>query len=92
MKGKLANRISKVLADNKQLKKDEIELKVKFYMDYIDEVKVHLNDNVTEEILYSLTLKGDVEQMIVDLDLHAPEYLAQRVVEHASKFVIPATS
>ena len=92
MKGKLAIRIGKVLADNKKLTRAEIELKVQYYMNYIGEVKVHLNDNITEEILYSLTLKGDVEQMIVDLDLHAPEYLAQRVVEHASKFVIPVTS
>lgn len=88
MKEKLSKRIEKVLLQNKVLSAAEVQEKRDFYMRYIDEVKVHLNDNVTEEILYSLTLKGDVERMIEDLDTHAPEYLAQRVVEHAGKFNI----
>ncbi|MBL7799984.1 MAG: B12-binding domain-containing radical SAM protein [Chitinophagales bacterium] len=88
MKEKLSKRIEKVLLQNKALSVADVQAKRDFYMRYIDEVKIHLNDNVTEEILYSLTLKGDVERMIEDIDTHAPEYLAQRVVEHAGKFII----
>ena len=92
MKEKLTKRIENVLTENKALSRDEIQSKREFYLDYLDQVKLHLNDDVTEEILYALTLKGDTRNMLIEMETHAPEYLAQRAVEHAGKFTILNTA
>lgn len=88
MKGQLFNRIQSHLSFGGKLSPDEVIAKVDYYKNYFDEVAIHLNDDVSEDILFALTLRGPIEVVLADIDTHAPEYIGQMAVEASAKFVV----
>lgn len=88
MKEKLFARITRHLTEVDSVTPSDAEVKVVYIRGYIDQVKLHLNDNITEDILYAMALQGPVKNMLADFDTHAPEYIAQMVVESADRFII----
>jgi radical SAM superfamily enzyme YgiQ (UPF0313 family) len=88
MKDKLFSRITTHLSEDQSTTASEVESKLEHYKDYIDQVKLHLNDNITEDILFAMALRGPVKIMLTDFDTHAPEYIAQMVVESADRYII----
>ena len=81
-------RIKDHLSRTSDLSPADIDAKMEYYKEYFENVKLHLNDNVSEDILYALALKDTVQTTLAAIDTHAPEYIAQLVVEHASDFNI----
>lgn len=92
MKSGLYARIEAHLRQQPDLTPDQRQQKLSDYITIIENVKVHLMDNLTEEIFFAISGHGDLPMMLQDLDTHAPEYLAQRTLEYAGEFVIPQWS
>lgn len=88
MQDKLYARIAAHLAHTGSVPSPEVETRVDQYRQFFDQVKLHLNDNVSESMLFALALKGPVQILLHELDTHAPEYIAQLVVESAGKYNI----
>ena len=88
MRAKLFNRINDHLAKNSSLSPVDRDAKFEYYKNYIEDIKLHLNDNVSEDFIYALAVKSDIEVMLSDMDRHAPEYIAQLAVESASRYII----
>jgi hypothetical protein len=88
MQDKFYRRLKGHLAQMDKLTEEERETKLEYYKDYFNQVKLHLNDNVTEDLLFALLLKGPVQVVLADIDMHAPEYIAQLAVEAVANFFI----
>jgi hypothetical protein len=90
MRERFFMRISSYLAQIDTLSEAERESKLEQYRKYFEDVKLHLNDNVSEDILFAMALKGSIQVLLNDIDTHAPEYIAQLAVETSSRFIIKA--
>jgi hypothetical protein len=90
MRGKFFLRIKAHLSQSNTLTAAEIDARLEHYRDYFENVALHLNDNVSEDVLFALSLKAPIQTVLTDIDTHAPEYIAQLVVEASSRFVILA--
>jgi hypothetical protein len=88
LKEELSKKMDIVLQKTYHYNQVEIEAKKAFYFNFLNETKLHLNDGITEEILYGLTLQSDLEKVFDEFETHAPEYIAQKVVTHANRFII----
>jgi hypothetical protein len=71
------------LTDEKKIEK------IHHYITAINNIKLHLTDNVTEEIFFAMVLNGNITTTLADLDFHAPEYIAQKTLEASEKFILP---
>lgn len=89
MKSDLYARIEAHLQGLPGLTPDQRQQRLRDYITSIENIKVHLMDNMTEDIFFALSSNGDLALMLGDLDTHAPEYLAQRTLEYAAEFEIP---
>ncbi len=89
MKSDLYARIQAHLAQQQDLTPDQRQQRLRDYITTIENIKVHLMDNMTEEMFFALSCHGELELMLRDLDTHAPEYLAQQTLEFAGYFDIP---
>lgn len=91
--GILKDRILAKLKDYHQrqgkLSQEEISEKQNNYIELINSVKAHLNDNVTEEVMLAMALLAPIDELVETLEIHAPEYIAQRSVEYSSNFILP---
>ncbi|HLP22405.1 MAG TPA: radical SAM protein, partial [Chitinophagales bacterium] len=90
MKAQIFERIKKHLDQQIDLTAEEKAAKFEFYTTFLSSLKVHLNDNVSEEVMWAMSLLSPVQEIVKNLDMHAPEYIAQQVVEAASNFDIPS--
>jgi len=68
---------------------EEIAERVDYCKNVFENIKPHLNENVTEEVMYAMALRADVNSLIEGFTTHAPEYLAQRTVEASENFILP---
>lgn len=91
MQQQLFTNIENHLKQSSQLTHEEILAKLHFYKQVFENVKPHLNDNVTEGMMYAMALTGPVGLMLNDLDTHAPEYIAQKTVESTELFELPVS-
>ncbi len=89
MRAELYNRIENHLAKMEPLTANEKQTKLEFYKTNFENVKIHLTDNITEDILIAMALQAPMVGMLHDLDTHAPEYIAFRVVESSSRYILP---
>jgi hypothetical protein len=87
MKEHLFNRIESHLSKG-EVSPEEVSAKVEHYKAFFDQVVLHLNDNVSEDFLFALALKGPVDVLVADIDTHAPEYIGQMAVEASAKYVV----
>lgn len=93
MKKELYGKIRQYLAKSEKLSAKELEEKMTHYISCIENTKIHLTDNITEEIFFALALQGDdIRVMLEDLDTHAPEYIAQRILEASVHYILPEMS
>ncbi len=84
--GNIENHLSKI----DSISTEEKAKKLEHYKTCIENIKAHLNDNISEDILLAMALQGRVDEMLRNLDMHAAEYIAQQVVETAStKYILP---
>ncbi|HLP52958.1 MAG TPA: radical SAM protein [Chitinophagales bacterium] len=90
MRQKVFARIWQQLETQKDMAAGDKELKFEQYKTTINSLKVHLNDNVSEDVMLAMSLVSPIEEILKNLDMHAPEYIAQQVVEAASNFDIPS--
>ena len=90
MKKELSDRIENHLSTT-DFSPEEKNEKLLHYIQCMDNIKVHLIDDITEEILFAIAIQreADVATMLHDLDTHAPEYMAQRVLEASAKYILP---
>lgn len=88
MQQKFFARITSFLAQEGTLSEAEMESRLEHYRAFFDQIKLHLNDNVSEDIVYAMVLKGPIQMVLREVDTHAPEYIAQIIVESASRFNI----
>ncbi|MBS1624750.1 MAG: B12-binding domain-containing radical SAM protein [Bacteroidetes bacterium] len=92
MKSDLYARIDTYLKGLPGITPDQQQQRLHDYITAIENVKVHLMDNITEDIFFALSGQGPLHLVLQDLDTHAPEYLAQRTLEFAAEFDIPQWS
>jgi hypothetical protein len=92
MKKKLFGRINSYLAQVEHMPQADRDAKLQYYEQYFENVKLHLNDNISESIVFAMALKGPLQVMLNDLDTHAPEYIGQKVLEASANFILPAES
>ncbi len=92
MKSDLYSRIDAYLKEKPGLTADEHQQLLRDYITAIENVEVHLVDNITEDIFFALLGQGKLDKILHILDTHAPEYMAQRILEYAGEFVIPQWS
>jgi hypothetical protein len=93
MKEELYGKIRLYLSKSGKFSTQELEEKMTYYITSMENIKIHLIDNITEDIFFALALQGDnIPIMLDDLDTHAPEYIAQRVLEASSYYTIPELS
>ncbi len=89
MRKELYAKIEQQLAKSKTLSSDQQKEKLQHYIEIIEGIKIHLTDNITEEIFFALALHGPITTMLHDVDTHAPEYLAQGTLEASANYKIP---
>ncbi len=91
MRQQLFSRIETYLTETKKLSAEDVQAKMAVYKNQFENIKLHLNDNITEDIMFAMALQGPVELMLNDLDTHAPEYIAQKAVEVSDWYILPET-
>lgn len=92
MREELYSRVKAQIAKDTALTETEQADKLQHYINIIEGIKIHLTDNITEDLFFALSLTGDMRNMLYDLDTHAPEYIAQRVLESSANYILPETA
>jgi Zn finger protein HypA/HybF involved in hydrogenase expression len=91
MRKELYKKMDDYLAQETLISDEERRLRLESYVTKMEDIKIHLIDNITEEMLFAMALQAEVKLMMSDLDTHAPEYIAQKVMEVSAKFILPET-
>ena len=92
MRKELYGKIEAHLASSNTLSPAELQEKVQHYTTLIEGIKIHLTDNITEDIFFAMALQGPIPIILQDLDTHAPEYIAQSTLETSDNFYLPVSS
>jgi hypothetical protein len=86
-----ADELRKLLFDEikKQLRSDqyseaEQQKRIEEYTKKLVQVHGLVGDEISERVIYIMSLNGSVKKMMADLDVHTPEEIARRLSHHYS--------